>query len=159
MNEESFLNCKIRQFVVQLLSCVWLFATPWTGADQASLSLTVSRSLLCVMSIESVFPFNHLILYCPLLILHLILPSIRVFSSESALCIRWLKYWSVGFNISPSNESSGWFPWGLIGLISLQFKGLSCVFSNSTVQKHQFFGTRPSLWSNSHTHTWLLERP
>ena len=106
MNEESFLNCKIRQFVVQLLSCVWLFATPWTAAHQASLSLTVSRSLLWVMSIESVIPFNHLILYCPLLILHLILPSIRVFSSESALCIRCLKYWSVGFNISPSNEYS-----------------------------------------------------
>ena len=100
MNEESFLYCKSRQFVVvvQLLSRVWLFAIPWTAACQASLSFTISWSLLRVTSIESVIPSNHLILYCPLL-LHLILPSIGVFSSESALRIRWPKYWSFSFNI------------------------------------------------------------
>ena len=89
---------------VQLLSRVRLFATPWTTARQASLSITNSRSLLKLMSIESVMPSSHLILCCPLLLLPPILPSIRVFSNESALCIRWPKYWSFSFSISPSNE-------------------------------------------------------
>ena len=93
--------------VVQSLSCVWLFATPWTAACQASLSFTISRSLLKLMSIESMVPSNHLILCRPLLLLPSICPSIRVFSSESALHIRWPKYWSFNFNISPSNEYSG----------------------------------------------------
>ena len=92
---------------VQSLSCVRLFATPWTAAHQASLSITNSRSLLKLMSIELVMPSNHLILCCPLLLLPSILPSIRVFSSESALHIRWPKYWSFSFNISPSSEYSG----------------------------------------------------
>ena len=92
----------------QSLSCVWLFATPWTTAHQASLSITNSWSLLILMSIESVMPSSHLILCNPLL-LPSIFPSIRVFSNESALCIRWPKYWSFSFNISPSNEH-----WGLI---------------------------------------------
>ena len=92
-------------FVVQLLSCVSLSATPWTAACQASLSLTVSQSLLKLMSIESVMPFNHLVFCHPLLLLPSIFPSIRVFSSELALCIRWPKYRS--FSISPSNEYSG----------------------------------------------------
>ena len=91
---------------VQLLSYVWLFATPWTAALQASLSITNSRSLLKIMCIESVMPSNHLILCHPLL-LPLIFPSTRVFSSESALHITWPKYWSFSFNISPSNEYSG----------------------------------------------------
>ena len=91
--------------VVQLLSRVRLFSTPWTAAHQASLSFTISWSLLKVMSIESVMPSNHLILYHPLLLLPSIFPSIRVFSNESALCIRWPKFWS--FSISPSNEYSG----------------------------------------------------
>ena len=90
---------------VQLLSRVGLFATPWTAARQASLSITNSWRLLKLMSIESVMPSNHLILCCPLLLLPSILPSIRVFSNESALCIRQPKYWS--FSISPSNEYSG----------------------------------------------------
>ena len=77
-------------------------------------------------------------------------PSIRVFSNESALHIRWPKYWSFSFSISPSNEYSGWFPLGLTGLISLQSKGLSRVFSSTTIWKHQFFSAQPSLWSNSH---------
>ena len=92
---------------VQLLSCVQLFATPWTAARQASLSITNSRSLLKLMSIESVMTSNHLILCHPLLLPSSIFPSIRVFSNESALCIRWPKDWSFSFNISPSNEHSG----------------------------------------------------
>ena len=91
--------------VVQSLSYVHLFATPWTAARQASLSFTISRSLLKLMSIESVIPSNHLILSRTLLLLPSIFPSIRVFSNESALCISWPKYWS--FSISPSNEYSG----------------------------------------------------
>ena len=91
---------------VQPLSCVQLFATPWTAACQASLSFTISQSLLRLMSIESVMPSNHFILYRPLL-LPSIFPSIRVFPNESALHIRWPKYWSFSFSISPSNDYSG----------------------------------------------------
>ena len=94
-------------FVVQSLSCVQLFATPWTATCQASLSFTISQSLLKLMSIKSVMPSNHLILCHPLLLLPSILPSLGVFSNELALCIRWLKYWSFSFSISPSNEYSG----------------------------------------------------
>ena len=94
------------QFVVQLFSCI-LFATPWTAAYQVSLSITNSQSLLKPMSIMSLMPFNHFILCCPLLFLPSIFPSIRVFSNESALHIRWPKYWSFSFSISPSNEYSG----------------------------------------------------
>ena len=92
---------------VQLLSCVWLFVTPWTAARQASLSITNSQSSLKFMSIESVMPSNHLILCHPLLLLSSIFPSIKVFSNESVLHIRWPKYWSFSFNISPSNEYLG----------------------------------------------------
>ena len=92
---------------VQSLSRVWLFATPWTAARQASLSLTNSSSLLKLMSIESVMPSSHLILCCPLLLLPRTPPSIRVFSSESTLCMRWPKYWSFSFSVSPSNEHPG----------------------------------------------------
>ena len=92
---------------VRSLSHVQLFATPWTAARQASLSITNSRSLFKLMSIESVMPFNHLILCRPLLLLPSIFPSIRVFSNESVLPIRWPKYWSFSFSISPSNEYSG----------------------------------------------------
>ena len=94
-------------FSVQSLSRVWLFVTPWTAAHQASLSITNSQSLLKLMSIESVMPSNHFMLCCPPLLLPSIFPSIRVFSNESVLCIRWLKYWSFSFSISPSNEYSG----------------------------------------------------
>ena len=93
--------------VVQSLSCVQLFVTPWTAACQASLSFTICRSLLKLMSIESVMPSSHLILCGPLLLLPSIFHSIRVFSNELALCIRWPKYWSFSFNISPSSEYSG----------------------------------------------------
>ena len=92
---------------VQLLSCVRLFATPWTTARQASRSITDSWSLLKLMSIESVMPSNHLIICCPLLFPHSIFPNIRVFSNESVLCIRWPSYWSFSFSISPSTEYSG----------------------------------------------------
>ena len=128
-------------------------ATPWTAAHQAFLSITISRNLLKLMSIELVMPSNHLILCCTLLLLPPIFPSIRVFSRESVLCIRCLKYWSFSFNICPSNEHPGLFPLGWIGWISLQSKGLSRVFPNTTVQRHQFFGAQLSLWSNSHIPT------
>ena len=96
------------QLAVQSLSHVRLFATPWSAARQASLSFTLSRSLLKLMSIKSVMPSNHLILCRPLLLLPSVFPSIiRVFSNESALCIRWLNYWSFSFGISPSNKHSG----------------------------------------------------
>ena len=93
--------------VAQSLSCVQLFATPWTAAHQASLSFTISQSLLKLMSIELMMPSNHLILCCPLLLLPSIFPSIRVFPNESTLFIRWPKYWSYSFSISPSKEYSG----------------------------------------------------
>ena len=136
---------------VQLLTCVLLLVTPWTAARQASSSITNSQSLLRLMSIKSVMPSNHLILCHPLL-LPSILPSIRVFSRESVLRIRWPKYWSFSFSISPSNEHSGLIL-GLTGLSSLQSKRLSRVSSNTAVQKHQFFGAQLSFWLNSHIYT------
>ena len=121
-------NCNYNNSVqfssFQLLSHVQLFATPWTAARQASLSITSSQSLLKLMSNELVMPSNHLILCHPLLLLPSILPSIRVFSNESVLHIRWSKYWSFSFSISPSNEYSGLIPLGLTSLISLQSKSL-----------------------------------
>ena len=125
---------------------------PWTAALQASLSITNSQSLLKLMSIALVMPSNHLILCHPLL-LSSIFPSTRVFSNESVLLIRGPKYWSFSFNISPSSEYSGLISFGWTGWLSLQSKGLSRVFSNTTVQKHQFFGAQLSLESNSHIHT------
>ena len=117
-------------------------APPWTAAQQASLSITKSLSLSKLMSIELVMPSNHLILCRPLLFLPSIFPSIRVFSNESALHIRWPKYWSFSFNISLPMNTWDWSPLGWIGWIPLQSKGLSRVFSNTTVQKHQFFVTQ-----------------
>ena len=128
---------------VQLFSCVWLFATPWIAAHQASLSIINSKSLLKLMSIESVMPSNHLILCCSLLLLPSIFPSVRVFPMSPF-------FTSGGQSIGASASSSvlpmniqDWFPLGWTGLISsLQSKGLSRVFSNATVQKHKFFGTQ-----------------
>ena len=145
--------------VVQSLSHVQLFGTPWTAACQTSLSFTISQSLLRLMSIESVMPSNHLIFCHPLLLLPSIFPSIRVFSNESALLIKWPKYWSFSFSISPSKEYSGLISLGLIGLIFWLSKGVSRVFSSTTIWKYQFFGTQPSLRFNSHIHIWLLEKP
>ena len=144
---------------VQLFSRVWLFETPWTAACQASLSTTKSRSILKFMSIELVMPSNHLILCRPLLLLSSIFSSIRVFSNESVLRIRWPKDWSFSFSISPSSEYSGLISLGWTGWISFKSKGLSRVFSNTTVQKDQFFGVQLSSQSNSHIHTWPLEKP
>ena len=114
----------------QLLSWVWLFATPWTAACQASLSITNSPSLLKLMSIKSVMPSNHLILCHPLLLLPSIFPSIRVFSNE-LLWTRWPQYWSFSFIISPSNEYSWWISFRIHCLISLLSKDLSRLFSNT----------------------------
>ena len=119
---------------VPSLSHIQLFVTPWSAVHQASLFITNSQSLLKLMSVESVMPFNHLILCHPLLLLPSILPRIR-----------WPKYWSFSFSIR--------LPLGLSGLISLQSKGLSRVFSNTTVQKHQVFSAQLSLWPSSHIHT------
>ena len=145
---KKFYNTYIWKYVfssIQSLSHVWLFATPWTAACQASLSITNSPSVPKLMSIESVMPSNHLILCHPLLLLPSIFPNIRVFSNESALRIRRPKDWSFSFNISPTMNTKDWSPLGWTGWISSQSKGLSRVFSNTTVQKHQFFGTQPSL--------------
>ena len=118
---------------VQSLSHVWLFATPWIAACQASLSITNTQSLLKLMSIGSMMPSSCLILFHPLLLLPPILPIIRVFSNESTLCMRWPKYWSFNFSTSPSNKSQDWSPLGWTGFNSLQPKGLSKIFSNTTV--------------------------
>ena len=144
---------------VQSLSRVRLFATPWIAARQASLSITISQSSLRLMSFESVMPSSHLILGRPLLLLPPIPPNIWVFSHESTLRMRWLKYWSFSFSIIPSKEIQGWSPSDWTGWISLQSKGLSRVFSSTTVQKHQFFDARPSSPSNSHIHTWPQGKP
>ena len=159
-NHHSILCCYSLStlfFVFQLLSHVGLFATSWAAAHQASLSITISWSFLKLMSIELVMPSNHLILCCPLLLVLSILPSIRIVS--------WLFASGVQSTGASGSESvlpmiiQHWFPLGLTVLITLPSRGLSRVFSSTTVQKHQFFGAQPSLWSNSHIHTPLLEKP
>ena len=110
----------------------------------------------CVLVSDTIQRFHPL---SPLLLLPSVFPSIRVFSSESALHIRWPNYWSFSFRSVLPVTIQGWFPLGLTSLISLQSKGLSRVFSNPTVQEHQFFGAQPSLRSNSHIRTWLWEKP
>ena len=139
-------------------SVMMTLCDPMTAARQASLSITNSQSLLKLMSIKSVMPSNHLILCHHLLLLTSIFLSIWVFSNESTLHIRWSKYWSFSFSISPSNEDSGLISFRIdwFDLLAVQ---VSRVFSNTTAQKHRFFGTQLSLWSNSHIHTWLLEKP
>ena len=144
---------------VQLLSRVRLFATTWIAARQASLSITNSQSLLKLTSIKSVMPSSHLIPSSPLCLLPPIPPSIRVFPMSQLF--RW-----GGQNTGVSGLSSffpkntqGWSPSERTGWISLQSKGLSRVFSNTTVQRHQYFGTQPSSQSNSHIHTWQQEKP
>ena len=137
---------------VQSLSCVWCFAMPWTAACQAPLSFTVSWSWLRCMSIEwwchpivssSATSFS----FCPQSF-----PASGSFP-ESVLHITWPEYWSFSFSISLSNQHSAWFLLGLTGLISMLSKGLR-VFPSTTIQKHQFFGTQPSLWFNSHIHDY-----
>ena len=150
------LSSKISQSV-QLLSHVWFFETPWTAASQASLSITKSWNLLKFMFIK-------------LVMLSTILSSVDPFSSclqsfptsRSFLMRQFFasdgKSSGVSASVLPMNNQ-GWFPLGWTGWISLQSKGLSRVYSNTTVQKHQFFSTQISLWSHSHIHTWLLEKP
>ena len=144
---------------VQSLSRVLLFVTPWITALQASLSITNYRSSLTLTSIESVMPFSHLILCCPLLLLPPIPPSIRVFSNESTLRMRWPKYWSFSFSIIPSKEIPGLISFRMDWLDLLAVHGTLKVFSNTTVQKHQFFGAQLSSQSNSHIHTGPQEKP
>ena len=134
--------------VIQLLNFVLFFAIPWTAAHQASLSFTISQSLLKLMSIESVMPSNHFFLCCPLLLPPSIFPSIRVFSNESALCIRWPKYWGFSFSISPSSEHPG--------LISFRMDWLDLLAVQGTLKSPtpQFESINSSarshfLWSNS----------
>ena len=135
-----------------MLSHVQLFAALGGAAHQASLSKTNLWSLPKLISIESVMPSSHLILCRPLLLLPSIFPCIRVFSNESALCIRWPKYCSFSSNIRPSKEHPG-IIFRMYWLDLLESKGLSRVFSNNTVQKHQFFSAQLSLQSNFHIHT------
>ena len=150
--ERSYIQFK---YCCSLFSRFRLSVTPWTAVHQASMSSTISWSLLQFMSNELVMLSNHFICCHPLLLLPSIFPSIRVFSNESALHIRWPKYCSLSFSISPSNE----YP----GLISFRVDWFDlAAFSNTTVWKHQFFSTQPSLWSLfmvSHILTWLLEKP
>ena len=154
------LHCCVNFCCTATFCCCWVtkFATPGTEARQASLSFTVSQRLFRFMSIELVMLSNHLILCRPLL-LPSNFPSIRVISKESVLHIMWP---SVGVSASASvlpMNTQDWSPLGWTGWTSLQSKGLSRVFSNTTVQKHQFFGPQLSSWSNSHIHTWPLEKP
>ena len=141
---------------VQSLSCVWLFATPWIAARQVSLSITNCRSSLRVTSIESVMPSSHLILCRNLFLLPPIPPRISLFqwvnSSHEVAEV-------LALALFPPTKSQGWSPSEWTGWISLQSKGLSRVFSNTRVQKHQFFGAQLSSQSNSHIHTWPLEKP
>ena len=143
---------------VQSPSHVQLFAIPWTAALQASLSINNSRSLLKLQSIESVMTSSHLIRCHPLLLLPLIFPSIMVFSNESVFHIRWPKYGSFSFNISPSNEYSGQISLRIDWFDLFVLQRLSRIFSNNTVQKHQFFGAS-FLHSPTLTYIRLLEKP
>ena len=145
--------------VVQSPSCVWLFVTSWTAAHQVSLSLAISQSLPKFMSIALVMPSSRLILWHPLLLLPSTFPSISDFSKESGVCIRDQ---NTGVSTSASvlpMSIQGWFSFRLTGLISLLSKGLSGVFSRTTVWRYQFRGTLPSLWSSSQNHMWPLGRP
>ena len=145
------LLCKVYA-VIQLLSCFWLFETPWTAAWQASPCFTIFQSLLKLMSVMS---SNHLILCCLLLLLPSIFSISGSFPVSQLLAIRWPNIGaSASASILPMN-TKGCFLLGLMGLMCLQYKGLSRVFSSTTVRKFPFFGAQPSLWSNSHIHTWL----
>ena len=150
---------KTKLVIVQSLSCVRLFRTPWTATCQASLSFTISWNLLRFMLIELVTPSNKVILCCPFS------SCPQSFWAVESFLLSWL-FTSCGLSIGALASASvlpmnihGWSPFGLTGLISLQSTRLSRVFSNTTVWRHQFFGSQPSLWSNSPIHTWLLEKP
>ena len=125
----------------------------------SAVSITNTRRVLKFMSIKSEMSSNHFVLCWPLLLQPSIFPSVRVFSNESVLRIRWLKSWNFSFSISPSNEYSGLISFTIDWFDLLAVQGTLKSGSNTTVQKHQFFGTQLSSWSNSHIHTWLLEKP
>ena len=144
--------------VVQSPTRVWLFETPWTAACQAPVSFTTSWSLLKFIPIESMMLSDHLILCCPLLLVPSVFPSIRVFSSESALPIRWPKYWSISFSISPSNGYSESISFRIAWFDLLAFQGTLKESSLAPQFKSNFFGAQPFLWSNSNIYTWLLEK-
>ena len=144
---------------VQSLSSVRLFAIPWIAARQASLSITNSRSSLRLASIKSVMPSSHLILCRPLLLLPPIPPSIRGFSTESIIRVRWPKYWSFSFSISPSKEHPGLISFRMDWLDLLAVQGTLKSLLQHHSSKHQFFGVQLSSQSNSHIHTWPLEKP
>ena len=137
MNYQSeIIRGVIYRFIVQSLGCVQLFVIPWIAVLQASLSFTISQSLLKLMSIESVMPSNHLVLCHPLLLLPSIFPSIRVLSNESIPCIRWPKYWSFSFSISSSNEYSG--------LISFRIDWFDLLVVQGTLKSLQHHGSKGS---------------
>ena len=143
---KDLVSCRTQKYTSKLiLSYVQLFVIPWTAAYQASLSITNSWSLLKLMSIDSVMPSNRLILCHPLLLPPSIFPGIRVFSNESVLHIRSPKYWSFSFSIGPSNEYLGLISFRIDWLYLLAIQELSRVFSNTTIQKHQFFSAQLSL--------------
>ena len=146
------LTCKTAIRSVQLLGRVWLFETLWTAAHQASMSITNSQSLLKHMPTESVVPYNHLILCCPLLLLPSIFPSIRVFSNESVLLIRWPKYWSFSFSIRPSIEYSRLMPFGIDWLDFLAVQGAL----KSLLQHHS---SKASIFQHSAFVTVQLSHP
>ena len=144
---------------VQSVSRVQLLETSWTSVCQASLSFTISQSLLNLMSIELVIPPNHLVLCHPLLLLPSTFPSIRVFSYELFLHIRWPKFWSFSFSISPSNEYSGLISCRIDWFDLLAVQGILKRLLQHRSANYQCFHVQPSIWSNSHTHTGLLEKP
>ena len=144
-----------RSVGVHLLSCVWGFGTPGTAARQASLSFTIFRSLLKLMSVESVMSSNHLVLCCPLLFLPSVFPSIRVFSKELAFHSRWNKVLELQLQLKCFQ---GIFRVDFLEDLIFLFKGLLRVFSSTTVQGHRFFSTQPFLLSSSYICMWLLEK-
>ena len=153
-------HSRVLQFSsVQSLSHVWLFATPWIAARQASLSITNSRSSLRLTSIESVMPSSHFILCCPLLLLPPIPPSIRVFSNESALRMRWPKYWSFSFSIIPSKETPGLISFRMDWLDLLTVQGTVKSLLQHHSSKASILQCSAFFQSNSHIHTWPQEKP
>ena len=150
---------KVQFSSAQLLSSVRLFATPWIAARQASLSITNSRSLLKPMSIKSVMPSSHVILCHPLLPLPPIPPSISVFSNETTLCMRWPKYWSLSFNISPSNEHPRLIAFRMDWLDLLAVQGTLKSLLQHHSSKASIFVTQLPSQSNCHIHIWPLETP